>query len=194
MSLYLRDKLNFSATLFSLPACSTEAEQSSVVYKFCTLSGLSCSLYIDIVLLYRMYKKGVNYCCNKNKPDKKRASLRMSRIWSRDWTSNKTLLQIIWPVSDWQWLTILMTGWRPPRPPVWCWRSLIQSWRWLCSPQQPVAATCHPPSSDSSRVGQGRHPNFPSQPAPALADRMQPGALGWEYELFTPLARSGLAA
>ena len=65
MSLYLRDKLNLSASFnFSLspvaarPACLAES-----LYNLCTVVHyqvyLACTL---IVQLYRMYRKGVNYC------------------------------------------------------------------------------------------------------------------------------------
>ena len=62
MSLFLRDKLNFSASYTSLSACLLgEAEWCCVQLLYIIRFILLTALYIDIVLLYRMYRKGVNY-------------------------------------------------------------------------------------------------------------------------------------
>ena len=128
MSLYLRDKINLSAST-SLCRCS------------CLLSRVLCTIYVQlysikfiflalfcskvIVQLYRMYRKGVNYCNNRER--KRVQECQGCEAETEQVIKHWTLLQIICPVTVTHNPGDRMTtafGLRLEDP---------EPWRWVCS-------------------------------------------------------------
>ena len=184
MSLYLRDKINLSAST-SLCRCS------------CLLSRVLCTIYVQlysikfiflalfcskvIVQLYRMYRKGVNYCNNRER--KRVQECQGCEAETEQVIKHWTLLQIISDSDSW-WH---MTGWRPPS--VWGWKTqshgdecvpLSSQWQlpvipllWLIwgrpgsSPQLPFPASPGPGRQDAAQSTQQRIWAFHSSLLPA---------------------------
>ena len=94
MSLYLRDRLNLSATVSLAPACSLGVQ---FVYGIRFIL-LSVQLYMVITpsIVYKMYRKGVNYCIPRQ--ERKRAEECQGFKAETQCTTDKTLFQIIFLV------------------------------------------------------------------------------------------------